>query len=994
VSTRVTLFGRPAIHAGQERFEPVPGKISGLLYRLAFQGGWVSRNDLAYLFWPDSTEERARSNLRKTLTRAREFDPEGALEAERTRLRWNVESDVVAFVEALEADRYAEALDLVDGDLLEGFALDDAPEFSDWLDHTREELRQRWRSAVRRHAADLEGAGRYAEAAASLEPLCDADPFDEDLLRRLLVDLAASGKLDRAQQRFDRVARTMEREFATEPERATIELLEQLRSGQPLPPSAPPAPQPAPTQQLPAQLTPFLGRSRERVRIADHLTAPECRLLTVVAPGGMGKTRLAIAAATEQQKRFADGVRFVSLAAVAEPQQLVYAIAEALPLTLLGGGEPAQALFAHLAGRELLLVLDNLEHLLDGAPLIGELLAAAPGVKVLATSRERLDLRAEWVFDLQGLDYPTEHDLVADPEALAASEAVALFLQGAQRVRHDIVTDPETVRQIGRICRLVAGMPLAIELAVSWLRILDPAEIGDEIAQGIDILETSFGDLPERQRSIRAVFDHSWGLLSEGQRTALAALSAFRDGFDRSAAQSVAEAGTRTLLELVGKALLHRDDAGRFGLHPLVAEYARERLEADPERARAVRDRHGEHYYALLNRWGVELRRGDQKEALAQLSAELNNVRTAWRWAIVRGDPDGLIEACSHIERLFTQRNNFRDGIAVLALLVDGLDPSVPDRDVTVGRALVSQAWLYFRLGAYDQGQRAAERARTLFPPHDESVGHMEAYNILGAINGQSGRYREAQGHFEQALAMAVRTDRTRYTAFYVNNLAIVAKEQGDYRLAERHYRQALELNRNTGDRISTIRNLNNLGNLHLIEQRFDEADEALTEANRIARDLGALQPLTHTLLSLGESARQRGDAEAARTAITEALSATREGGARNEEALALRLLALLDLAEGDLDRADETFRCTLEIEWEIESEKGMLATLLGLASLWSKRGHEERAAATLRLIADHEAADRPTQEEARSLLGAIGDGAGGGPAVALDVVVAEVLGR
>jgi predicted ATPase/DNA-binding SARP family transcriptional activator len=989
----VTLFGRPAIRAGEERFEPVPGKISGLLYRLALQGGWVSRNDLAYLFWPDSTEERARSNLRKTLTRARELDPEGALEAERTRLRWNVESDVAAFVEALDAERYPEALDLVNGDLLEGFDLDDAPEFTAWLDRTRDDLRQRWRGAVRRFATDLEGAGRYAEAAAALEPLCDADPFDEDLLRRLLADLAAAGQLERAQQRFDRVARTLEREFATEPERATVDLLDRLRSGRPLPDTAPAAPHPAPALRLPAQPTPFLGRNRERLRIADHLAANECRLLTVVAPGGMGKTRLAIAAAAEQQERFTDGVRFVSLAAVAEPDQLVYAIAEALPLTLLGGGDPAQALFAHLAGRELLLVLDNLEHLLDGASLIGELLAAAPGVKVLATSRERLELRGEWVFDLQGLDYPAEHDLGADPEVLAAFESVALFVQGAQRVRHDLVPDPATLRQIGRICRLVAGMPLAIELAVSWLRVLDPAEIGDEIAQGIDILETSFGDLPERQRSIRAVFDHSWGLLGDAQRSALAALSAFRDGFDRTAAQSVAEAGTRTLLELVGKALLHRDDVGRFGLHPLVAEYARERLEADPERARAVRDRHGEHYFSLLNRWGVELRRGDQKEALARLSIELNNVRAAWRWAIARRDPAELIETCSHIERLFTQRNNFRDGIDVLARLVDGLDPSVPEQAIAVGRALVSQVWLYFRLGAFDRGQRAAERALTLFPPDDESVGHMEAYNILGAINGQSGRYREAQGHFERALAMAERSGRTRYIAFYVNNLAIVAKEQGDYRLAERRYRQALEPNRSTGDRISTIRNLNNLGNLHLIEQRFDEADEALTEAHRIARELGALQPLTHTLLSLGENARQRGDTEAARTAITEALSATREGGARNEEALALRLLALLDLAEGDLERGAEAFRCALEIEREIDSAKGMVATLLGLADLWSQRGERERAATTLRMIVAHEATDRPTRETAQTLLDDLGEGVGGERAELETVVMGVLIG-
>ncbi|HSR29272.1 MAG TPA: protein kinase, partial [Anaerolineae bacterium] len=346
-----------------------------------------------------------------------------------------------------------------------------------------------------------------------------------------------------------------------------------------------------PRHNLPAQATPFVGREAELAELACLLAEPQARLITILGAGGMGKTRLALEAGAGALDGFEDGVYLVPLAPLQSAQAIVPAVARAVGLSFSDDGEPRDQLLDHLNPRTMLLLLDNFEHLLahptvpathghgklgdgDGAGLVDDLLSAAPGVKVLATSRLRLNVQGEQLFHLLGMEVP-HGEATADAGAYSA---VKLFVQGARRVRPGFELAGRDQQYVARICRLVAGMPLAILLAAAWVELLSPEEIEGEIAASLDFLETDLRDVPERQRSIQAVFDYSWNLLGERERAVFAGLSVFRGGFLREAAQAVTGATLRELKALVDKSLLHRTPTGRYEIHELLRQYGLEKL--------------------------------------------------------------------------------------------------------------------------------------------------------------------------------------------------------------------------------------------------------------------------------------------------------------------------------------------------------------------------------------------------------------------------------
>jgi predicted ATPase/transcriptional regulator with XRE-family HTH domain len=307
-------------------------------------------------------------------------------------------------------------------------------------------------------------------------------------------------------------------------------------------------PQRSAQSHLPAQFTPFFGRTAELLEIGQMLADPACHLLTLVGPGGIGKTRLALEVAQTQLSQSADGVYFVSLAPLRSSAHIVPAIAEALSFPLqVEKRSPKEQLLDYLRHKKMMLVLDNFEHLLDGVELIQELLQGCPTLRLLVTSRERLRLSSELVYHLQGMDFPKGTTM---QEVLTYS-AVQLFVTTARRTYPKFSLDSANAQEIVHICRLVGGMPLAIILAAAWVEVLSPAEIGIELSQGFGFLEAELYDLPDRHQSMNAVLAQSWQRLSEVERVALMRLSVFRGGFTRQAAQSVAGATLQTLSALV-----------------------------------------------------------------------------------------------------------------------------------------------------------------------------------------------------------------------------------------------------------------------------------------------------------------------------------------------------------------------------------------------------------------------------------------------------------
>ena len=386
-------------------------------------------------------------------------------------------------------------------------------------------------------------------------------------------------------------------------------------------------------KNMPVPRTSFVGRASELEAVDRLLEDPERRLLTLVGPGGAGKTRLALEAAARRVDRYPHGVHFVPLASVASPDFLAPALAESIQFAVdaaHSGFSARDQLLDYLSERSTLLVLDNFEHLVEGSGFLSEVIERAPHVEFLTTSRERLNVQSEWVFDVEGLGLAENGN--------ESASAVRLFVERAKQVVSGFALDDAGYSQALRICRLVDGMPLGIELAASWASVLSCAEIADEIEGNIDFLATSMRDVPERHRSLRAAIDQSWRLLTDEQRSAFSRLSVFRGSFDRSAAVAVTGADLRLLSELVAKSLLRRPDFGRFELHELLRQYAAEQLHLSPAEEADARERHARHYATMLLERQAALMGLELAGARDELRGELENLRVAAEWTLTHGD--------------------------------------------------------------------------------------------------------------------------------------------------------------------------------------------------------------------------------------------------------------------------------------------------------------------------------------------------------------------
>lgn len=596
---------------------------------------------------------------------------------------------------------------------------------------------------------------------------------------------------------------------------------------------------------LPAQLAPFVGREHEVEELTDLLMNPACRLITLTGPGGIGKTRLALFAAERlaagdlQHRaaiaRFVDGVRFVPLASLGSPGFLAQAVADALELVLVGEADPEEQLLNHLREKDLLLVLDNFEDLLDpiGAhsplDLIERLLAAAPKVGVLVTSRERLNVRGEWVLEIGELDYPASTPS-SSPEAYSA---VRLFVQGAQRARPDFVLQAEDHPHVVRICQLVKGTPLGIELAAAWVRLLSCAEIAAEIQDSLDFLETSLRDVPERQRSLRGVFDHSWKHLDETERASLHKLSVFRGGFTRQAAHHIADATLQVLATLADKSMIRRTEGGRFEIHGVLLGYVREKLARHPDEQEAVLNRHSQYFAGLLQQAASDLRGADQQTALTRIQDDLENLRAAWRHALDHGDRPAIEASADALFFFYDLRS----------MLVEG-------REV-----FEEAAARYRELVAEDAGNVGLRR----------QYARLLAY--LASFTWRLGNFDESRCAFEESIAILRSVDARDDLSFALRSAGQLAARQQAFEEAGQLYTESLTLSRASGDEWGAAKTLNLLAYVRLYLNLPEQAQRDGQEALEIARRVGDPALLAESVKGVANIAHTTGDDERARQA-------------------------------------------------------------------------------------------------------------------------------
>lgn len=789
----------------------VSTKVTALLAYLAVTRRAHQRDALATLLWSEMDDSAAANNLRQALSNLRKLvAPYLSIERDTVQFCSDlpVRLDVAAFEQALIAARsqplaarsssLQHACDLYQGDFLAGVIVRDAPDFDEWLLAERLRLREQ---AI--HALHVLGDLYLAQALYDRTIDCATrllalDGWRESAHRQLMLALAHSGRRVAALAQYESCRQTLAAELGIEPAEETTALAAHIRAAGN-----------TPRHNLPPPVS-VVGRVEEIAAINHRLLQTDCRLLTLVGAGGMGKTRLALYAAAQAHQRgmFLDGVYWVELTAVSTATGLLTAITSALGLQASDSKPILAQLVAYLRTRETLLVIDNFDHLLAEAGAVVQLLHQAPQIKLLITSREALNVQSEWCLPIHGLPYP----LPAAPGADAASTAdtaetyasVQLFLARARAIRPDFALDASTAPHVVAICRHIDGMPLGIELAAAQLRHYECSEIAAALGRNLDFLAATYRDATPRHGSLRAVFDYSWELLSPSLQETFAALSLFAGSFGQAEALDVAGATRPVLNTLLDKSLLRRTGADRYVLHELLRQYAAGRLSAAA--ADAARTAHSRTYCRLLAAHAVQLKGSAQKAAAARIAQDFENVRAAWRTAVASRDIAALLAALDGLYHFFMVRSRFQEGADLFGWSRQSLAPAGAhqddgsDRRRLFAHLAAREARFYIMLSRHSEAKALLTPSLTELRALDDTAGVATVLVYLGAAATSLGDYEQALSHLHESLNLRRALDDDWGQAVCHLELAGLAFYRSDYRMAEIHCAQGLHLAGQAGD--------------------------------------------------------------------------------------------------------------------------------------------------------------------------------------------------
>lgn len=943
-------------------------KVAALLAYLAVSGRPHQRDALAGLFWGEMADVAAANNLRQALTNLRKlFDPYLAVTRDTVAFDRTAPCflDVESFSSLLRLSGgqpagqrmglLRQALALYHGDFLEGFYVRDAPDFEDWVLTQRVRLRELALQGWGDLTTLLLDGGDYPEAIRAVGRLLAMDPWREEAHRQRMLALARCGQRSAALAQYHACREILRREFDAEPSAETTALYDRVRAALR-----------GPRHNLPARVTGFVGREAEMAELRRLVAAPNKRLVTILGPGGAGKTRLALELAASCEPAFLNGVWFVSLAAVDpnQPDGLAAAIADALHHPLVGSRSPRQQLIDLLRQRELLLVLDNLEHLLDSTPWFSELLVEAPEVKILATSRERLNLQAEQTFHLRGLALPG----AAAPEP-ERSPAVQLFASRAERVHPDFSLDDDTLAAVVRICRLVEGLPLGVELAAAWVDQLSCDEIADEIAGSLNFLTTARRDVSPRQRSLRATFDWSWGRLTQEQQITLQRLAVFQGVFAREAAVEVAKASLPELSALVDKSLVWRRGTN-YQLHEVVRHFAEEELRQAGE-AETIRDRHALHYAGLLKESTLRLHGHQQKLALDALEREVDNLRAAWRRLTTQADGVGIAAATDGLYAWLILRSRFREGHTAFGAARLALEGGA-DR-LTYNRAKAREGRFLASLSDFDPAlallHEALAELRQLDAPDEVAF----VLNHVGGTARLRGDLETAEACLRECLALRQATGDLGGQAVAWLELAGVRFMEGDFAATRDVCRQGLAIAEAAGDLQTTAHLLTGLS-LSLRELgQYEESKSCGRRGLGIYEELEDSYGLLQACLTLGELSRRMGDSQGARQLCQRAVALGQEIGDRSGEADGCYRLGQIAAGLGESEEALNQLRAALALAHEISLTPLILDTLLEIGCVLAGEGAAAaRAAALLSFVRDQPQFAQRQRDRARARLAAL----------------------
>jgi predicted ATPase/DNA-binding SARP family transcriptional activator len=873
---KIALLGPPIITLDGVPVITERHKAIGLLVYLAAEGRPLSREVLAAMFWPDYPRASAFSYLRRTLWELNQILGKEWIEATRESVSLahnsNLEVDVEIFRDVLgegidQADDLREAVKLYRGDFVEGLVIADTAPFEEWQNQQTAYYQRQFEQALERLVRVLEKNGDYHDALAYAERWLALDRLNEAAYRAIMRQMASLGDRSGAARIYQSLVKTLIEELGVAPQAETDELYQSILHEKPNAGreggdgKTATAEAPRLLNNLPSPGTPFIGRRQEIEQITQLMDNADIHLLTLIGPGGTGKTRLSIQVACELISSFSDGVWFIPLVAVQSAQGLLLSIAKGLNYSFFKGEEtPEQQLLDYLRNKQLLLVLDNFEQLVDqGRDLIAKMIVSAHKVKTLVTSRERLNLQAEQIYHVAGMRIPDKEVIASwdnPSEQAKPFSAIQLLVERARRRQPDFQLNRDNLEAVADICRLVDGSPLGIELAVDWLEVLPPEEIVREIAHDLDFLESEAADVPERQRSLRVVFDTSWCLLNDAEQHAFKRLCIFQGSFSRQAAQVVSGYPIRTLLSLANKSWLQHAEKGRYQLHEVLRQYGMEHLEADQAEWQEARDRLAEYFATFVQVQGQALRTSEQVKALSEIRSELeSNIPQAWAWLVFNGRIGELIDKM--LMGIFHYGRIRRDETYFIGML-KGARKAVPEssrRESKLQAAILETVEINFEIYAVDINDQPRQRLEKLWElvQEDHLEQEMGFWYIMLVVNyGFFVKFHEGYRSISEILPQLEKS-MDEWERGNINLILGLFCEPNQNETRKKYLTESLSIFNKIGVYHEQGSVLQALGEHAAIERNYEQAIEYCQRASKLYLQVGDVWGYDYVLTNLGE---------------------------------------------------------------------------------------------------------------------------------------------
>jgi predicted ATPase len=948
---------------GGLRLEPSPftqPKPLVLLSYLALEGS-QHRRHLAELFWSDGNRMKS---LSMTLTRLRQGAGE-VVEADEKRTWTTLESDAKALLESLDKSHWQQASELYTGAFLEGVVLEDwGSELEEWVYTTREYLAERVQYALLNLAEDaakkqdFAKAGELAERAYKLPGLGGTASTH---LKRLYSLLCAGQSMLAPEVRKEARGYDLTLQLSSEEARATFK--QEMKS----------------SSTLPVRGTSFVGRDEELTELATLLSQPNVSLATLLGPAGVGKTRLALQLAHEQQKlgAFKDGVYFVPLDALSDANLIPPSLLNQFGLTQQGKTEPLTQLTDFIADKNILLVLDNFEHLAEGSSLLAMLLSQCPNLKLLVTSREKLRLEEEYMFMLGGLPFAT-----TPTDDATLSDAVQLFGERAQQVQPRFDVDQQLTDVI-RICKLVEGLPLGLELAASWVRLMPCRDIASEIERSLELLTSVAKNVPERHHSLKATFEQSWKLLTAKEQEVLRKLSVFVGGFRREAAREVAGATIPMLASLIDKSLLRVLPNGRYDRHPLLYQFTREKLSEKPDEHLTTQEHHARYYLTVAEFAETQLQGKEQVTWFRRLDEELDNLREALGYLETKDDVSEALDLATALGYFWNTRGYYTEGYKYLIAALNKTKGST----FTRAKACLRAGELLWKQGDHISAETLYEQSLAIAKHLGERSLQAKVLIGLGKIAElNQGNFEGARSHFQSALELAresgdkvcwadallqlgtlsleganyqyartcYETSATLYDelgnqqgrAKSLTNLATVLTYLGELHKAHALNVEGLELFRSIGDRHGMGIALLNLGMDACETGRQQEGTNYYQESLQLFRDLGDKRMVSHLLNNLGGNFQKLAEPDQAQSLLEESLAIQQQIGDVSLIAHARFILGQVHRDKGEFQKAYQTYKECIDL-CRKNDDNWTLMRVLEVSAKLHLQQHDYRSAKT-----------------------------------------------